>query len=89
MAVTSDWSAYTVFLMLPGDWSDARIFTWVFDVEDIVVEADKSSTLVVLKQNANSPVLTSEWSDFYVGFDNIAAQIESDGAGLDYKIGKF
>merc|ERR1712157_7197 len=66
------------YLMLPGDWSLARVFTWVYD--------DESSTLVVLKQNANSPTLTTDWSQFYVGFDNIA-QFVADGTALDYKVG--
>ena len=29
--------------MLPGDWSLARVFTWVFDVESMTVEDDGSS----------------------------------------------
>jgi len=84
--VSSDWTTYTVYLMLPGDWSLARVFTWVFDVESMTVEDDGSSTLVVLKQNANSPTLTTDWSQFYVGFDNIG-QFVQDGTALDYKVG--
>ena len=72
--------------MLPGDWSDARIFTWVFDVVDVTLEADGSSTLVTLSMNANSPTLTSAWSDFYVGFDNIKNFIDQ-GVADSYKIG--
>ena len=41
--VSSDWTTYTVYLMLPGDWSLARVFTWVFDVESMTVEDDGSS----------------------------------------------
>ena len=44
------------------------------------------STLVVLKQNSNSPTLTTDWSQFYVGFDNIG-QFVQDGTSLDYKVG--
>ena len=85
-ATSDDWSVYTVYLMLPGDWSDARIFTWVFDVADVTLEADGSSTLVTLSMNANSPTLTSAWSDFYVGFDNIKNFIDQ-GVADSYKIG--
>jgi hypothetical protein len=86
LAVSSDWSAYTVYLLLPGDWTNARIFTWVFDVVSMELEDDESSTLVVLQQNANSPALTSDWSQFFVGFDNIQSFIDA-GTALDYKIG--
>ena len=41
--ITADWTTYTVYLMLPGDWSLARVFTWVYDVESMTVEDDGSS----------------------------------------------
>ena len=87
LAVDSDWSEYTVFLLLPGDWTNARIFTWVFDIVSVELEEDETSTMVVLKQNANSPVLTDDWSQFFVGFDNIQSFIDA-GTAADYKIGK-
>ena len=30
---------------MPGDWVEARFFSWVFDVADVTLEADGSSTL--------------------------------------------
>ena len=88
LSTTDDWSVYSVYLLLPGDWSDARIFAWVFDIADVTVEDDGSSTLVTLNMNANSPTLTSDWSNFYVGFDNIKSFIDS-GVSDTYKIGKL
>lgn len=88
LAITNDWSDYTVFILLPGDWSNARIFTWVLDIVSIEVEDDESSTMVVLKQNANSPVLGSDWSQFFIGFDNIQSFIDA-GTSFKYKIGKL
>ena len=87
LAVAADWSAYTVYLLLPGDWTNARIFTWVYDIVSVELEDDETSTLVVLEQNANSPVLDTNWSQFFVGFDNIQSFIDA-GTNLDYKIGK-
>ena len=76
MAVAGDWSTYTVYLMMPGDWTAARIFSWIFDVTDVKLEADGTSTLVTLSMNANSPVLQDgKWSKFFIGFDNIAEHV--------------
>lgn len=86
LAISSDWSVYTVYLLLPGDWTNARIFTWVYDIVSVELEDDESSTLVTLQQNANSPVLSADWSQFFVGFDNIQSFIDA-GTALDYKIG--
>merc|ERR1712048_1207626 len=85
--IQSDWSEYTVMLMMPGDWSQARIFSWIFDVDLTILESDGTSTLVVLRQNANSPVLeVNTWSQFYVGFDNVA-QYVADNTWDTYRIG--
>lgn len=85
-AVAGDWSTYTVFLVLPGGWTDVRIFTWIYDVVDIHLETDSSSTIVTLAQNANSPILTQGfWNDFFVGFDNIPTDDMS--TALDFRIG--
>ncbi|CAG5089032.1 Oidioi.mRNA.OKI2018_I69.PAR.g12059.t1.cds [Oikopleura dioica] len=86
LAVTSDWSTYTVLLVFPGDLTDARIFTWVFDVANVILEADGSSTMVVLNQNANSPSLTDAWSEFFVGLDNVASIVDSDDL-TTFKVG--
>jgi len=85
--IQSDWSEYSVLVMLPGDWSQARIFTWIYDVDVSIVESDATSTLVVLRQNGNSPVLElNEWAEFFIGFDNIAEYI-TDGSWDTYRIG--
>jgi len=86
--IQSDWSQYSVLVMLPGDWSQARIFSWIYDVDDFsIVESDASSTLVVLRQNVNSPVLElNQWADFFIGFDNVAAYV-TDGSWDTYRIG--
>merc|ERR1712186_259732 len=65
----------------------ARVFTWIYDVTDVTLETDSSSTLVTLSKNSNSPDLsTGDCTDFFVGFDNIQAFIDA-GTSLDYKIG--
>merc|ERR1711935_813075 len=71
-AVAGDWSSYTIYLMMPGDWTSARVFCWIYDVADIKLEADGTSSLITLTMNANSPTLTSDWTKFFIGFDNIA-----------------
>ena len=72
---------------MPGDWIEARFFSWVFDVFDTRLEADSSSTLVVLKMNSNSPKLTEgDWSEFFIGFDNAAEHI-SNGNADNFKVG--
>ena len=72
--------------MFPGDLTDARIFTWVFDVANVILEADGSSTMVVLNQNANSPILSEAWSEFFVGLDNVASIVDSDDL-TTFKVG--
>ena len=86
-AVAGDWSVYTVYLVMPGDWIQARFFSWVFDVADVRLEADGTSTLVVLKMNSNSPKLVDgEWSQFFIGFDGAAEHIAANAAD-DFKVG--
>ena len=86
LATFQDWSTYTVLLVCPGDLTDARIFTWVFDVADVKLEADGSSTMVILNQNANSPSLTDSWSEFFVGLDNVA-HLAASGDLTTFKVG--
>jgi hypothetical protein len=83
-AVAGDWSSYTIYLMMPGDWTSARVFCWIYDVADIKLEADGTSSLITLTMNANSPTLTSDWTKFFIGFDNIAEhRINTE----NYKVG--
>jgi hypothetical protein len=78
---------YNVLLMLPGDWSQAKIFSWVYDIDSITLETDSSSTLVVMKQNANSPsVSVNSWTDFYMGFSNIE-EFVTNQQHLNYRVG--
>ena len=51
---------------MPGDWIQARFFSWVFDAADVRLEADGSSTLVVLKMNAEH-ITPNTADDFKVG----------------------
>jgi hypothetical protein len=72
LELTNNWDNYTVLLMLPGDYSKTRIFSWIYDIDMTILESDGSSTLVVLSQNQNSPdLLKNKWSRFFVGFDKI------------------
>jgi len=58
----------------------------VFDVAQVKLEADGSSTMVVLSQNANSPTLSDTWSEFFVGLDNVASLADS-GDLTTFKVG--
>ena len=44
-AVAGNWDTYTIYILMPGDWVEARFFSWVFDVADVKLEADGTSTL--------------------------------------------
>merc|ERR1712147_30054 len=85
-AVAGDWSQYTIYLMMPGDWTSARVFCWIYDVASIELEADGTSSLITLTMNANSPTLTSAWTKFFIGFDNIAEHVAA-GNTDNYKVG--
>jgi len=72
LEMSQNWNEYTVLLLLPGDFTKTRIFSWIYDIDLTIVESDGSSTLVFLSQNQNSPnLLQNKWSRFFVGFDNI------------------
>ena len=87
---------------MPGDWVEARFFSWVFDVADVKLEADGSSTLgknfnkilpqklyiiVTLTMNENSPTLVDgEWSEFFFGYDGAAEHV-ANGDTDNYKVG--
>ena len=86
---------------MPGDWVEARFFSWVFDVADVKLEADGTSTLgkeqkislglncllVTLSMNDNSPTLVDgEWSEFFFGYDGAAEHV-ANGETDTYKIG--
>ena len=87
VASIDEFSTYTVYMMMPGDWSQARIFSWIYDVANVQLESDGTSTLVTLVMNDNSVVLESgKWANFFVGFDNIPEHI-SAGIQATYKMG--
>ena len=67
----------------------AKIFSWVYDIDSITLETDSSSTLVVMKQNANSPsVSVNAWTDFYMGFSNIE-EFVTNQQHLNYRVGMY
>jgi hypothetical protein len=83
----ADYSDHSILLMLQGDWSQVQVFAWIYDIDLTILEADATSTLVVMRPNANTPALkNNDWQKVFIGFSN-AEEAVSNGVFLTYKVG--
>ena len=83
----ADYSDHSIILMLQGDWSQAKVFAWIYDIDLTILEADATSTMVVMRPNANTPTLkNNEWLKVFIGFGN-AEEAVNNGVFLTYKVG--
>merc|ERR1712157_340636 len=59
----------------------------IYDIDLTILEADATSTMVVMRPNANTPTLkNNEWLKVFLGFGN-AEEAVNNGVFLTYKVG--